>query len=246
MGNGTPILLAALTGFVSGLLLSIPVGPINLTIMNEGARRGFKWAALIGLGATVMEVIYCFIAFTGFASFFTQGYVKAAMELASFVFMLYLGIKFLLAKSAAAPVVNLGAAADCLEAKLEGRLQPHSAFMTGLVRVMGNVGVLVFWIILAANFISREWVTPDWPGKLACVAGVAVGTGVWFIGLSWLVSLGHGKFSANTLLRMEHLSGVGLLVLALIHGGTIVWQMQNNTLLPPKVQPHAAPPKAER
>ena len=63
-----PILIAVLTGLISGLLLSIPVGPINLTILNEGARRGFKWAALIGLGATAMEVIYCFIAFTGFAS----------------------------------------------------------------------------------------------------------------------------------------------------------------------------------
>jgi len=36
----TPIALAALTGFISGLLLSIPVGPVNLTILNEGARRG--------------------------------------------------------------------------------------------------------------------------------------------------------------------------------------------------------------
>ena len=68
---------------------------------------------------------------------------------------------------------------------------------------MANLGVLVFWIILAANFISREWVEPDWPGKLACVSGVALGTGSWFFGLSWLVSLGHGKFSEKTLLRME-------------------------------------------
>src|SRR5438270_8798164 len=94
-----PILLAGLTGFRSGLLLSIPVGPINLTIMNEGARRGFYWAFMIGLGATAMEVIYCFIAFTGFASFFQRGYIKAVMELFSFVFMLFLGVKFLMAKS---------------------------------------------------------------------------------------------------------------------------------------------------
>lgn len=222
-----PILVAALTGLISGLLLSIPVGPINLTILNEGARRGFKWAALIGLGATVMEVIYCFIAFTGFASFFTRGYVKAAMELFSFVFMLFIGLKFMLSKSVQAPV-HLSAVADRLEERIEQRLHPHSAFMTGLVRVMGNVGVLVFWIILAANFISREWVTPDWPGKLACVAGVAVGTGVWFCGLSWAVSLGHGKLSEKTLLRMEHGSGVGLLILALLHGGSIIWQMRHH------------------
>src|SRR5437867_12127303 len=106
------IVLAMLTGFVSGLLLSIPVGPINLTIINEGARRGFFWAMMIGLGATAMEVIYCFIAFTGFASFFQRGYIKAAMELFSFVFMLFLGIKFLLAKSTAHAPVDLGATAE--------------------------------------------------------------------------------------------------------------------------------------
>jgi len=223
-----PILVAGLTGLISGLLLSIPVGPINLTILNEGARRGFKWAALIGLGATTMEVIYCFIAFTGFASFFTRGYVKAGMELFSFVFMLFIGVKFLLSKSVQAPAVHLGAAANRIEVRLEERLQPHSAFMTGLVRVMGNVGVLVFWIILAANFISREWVAPDWPGKLACVGGVALATGGWFCGLSWVVSLGHGKLSEKTLLRMEHCSGAALVILALMHGGHIIWEMHQN------------------
>ena len=176
-----------------------------------------------------MEVIYCFIAFTGFASFFTRGYIKAGMELFSFVFMLFLGIKFLMAKSVRAPV-QLGAAASKIEERLEERLHPHSAFMTGFVRVMGNVGVLVFWVILAANFISREWVTPDWPGKLACVAGVALGTGLFFLLLSYGASRGHGKFSEKTLLRMEHFSGIGLLALALIHGGTIIWQMKEHSL----------------
>jgi len=226
------MLVAGLTGFLSGFLLSIPVGPVNLTIMNEGARRGFKWAMLIGLGATTMECIYCFIAFTGFASFFQRGYIKAAMELFSFVFMLFLGIKFLLAKSVVQDPVHLGAAADKIEERIEQQiektLKPHSAFMTGLVRVMGNLGVLVFWIVVGANFISREWVTPDWPGKLACVTGVALGVGLWFAGLSWAVSLGHGKFSEKTLLRMEHLSGVGMLVLALIHGGYIIVPIADN------------------
>src|SRR5437764_15177053 len=95
----SPILIAGFTGFISGFLLSVPVGPINLTILNECAPRGFKWAFLIGLGAVVMAVIYCALAFTGFPSFFTRGYIKAAMELINFVFMLLLGINFLLARS---------------------------------------------------------------------------------------------------------------------------------------------------
>lgn len=221
------IFRAGLTGFISGLLLSIPVGPVNLTVINEGARRGFKWAIMISLGATLMEIIYCFIAFTGFASFFTKGLVKAAMELTSFVFMLFLGIKFLRAKSVQAPV-ELGPLTHKIEERIEEKFHPHSAFMIGFVRVMANVGVLVFWIILAANFISREWVTPDWTGKLACVAGVALGTGFWFLVLSFGSSRGYGKFSEKTLLRMEHVSGITLLGIALVHGAWIVYQLKSH------------------
>src|SRR5439155_14841282 len=94
-----PSLIAAFTGFISGLVVSVPPGPVNLTIMNEGARRGFKWAALIGLGATLMEVLYCAVAFTSFAAFFQNKDIKASMEVFSFAFMLFLGLKFLMAKS---------------------------------------------------------------------------------------------------------------------------------------------------
>ena len=225
-----PIVRAALTGLISGLLLSIPVGPVNLTVLNEGARRGLKTAILISMGATLMEVIYCFVAFTGFAAFFTRGYVKAGMELFSFVFLLFLGIKFLMVKSVQGTPVPLGTRADRFEERLEQRLHPHSAFMTGFVRVMGNLGVLVFWIILAANFISRDWVEPDWSGKLACVSGVALGTGGWFMVLSFGAARGYGRISERTLLRMEHYSGMGLLVLGLFHGARIIWQMVHHQL----------------
>jgi threonine/homoserine/homoserine lactone efflux protein len=212
-----PSLLAALTGFIFGLFLSVPVGPVNFSIINEGARRGFQWAILISLGAVVMEVIYCALAFTGFASFFSRGPVKVAMELFSFVFLLYLGFKFLLARHIEV--------SNKIEKRIEEKLRPHSAFMTGFVRVMGNPGVFLGWIVLAANFIWRGWVEPTGAGKLACIIGVAIGTGLWFFGLSYAVSRGHKKFNEKTLLRMEHFSGIGLLGLALAHGVHIIWDM---------------------
>jgi threonine/homoserine/homoserine lactone efflux protein len=143
--------------------------------------------------------------------------------------MVFLGVKFLVAKSVSAPM-HLSNAADRLELRIEDKLHPHSAFMTGVVRVMGNLGVLLFWILLASYFMSRDWVEPDWPGKLSCVGGVALGTSLWFLGLSWAVSLGHRKYSERTLLRMERCSGVGLLILALIHGGHIAWQLAKHKM----------------
>ena len=224
-----PIIIATLTGFLSGLLLSIPVGPVNLTIMNEGAQRGFKLAMLVGLGASLMEVIYCAIAFTGFSSFFGNRMVKASMEVFTFGFMLFLGIKFLMAKTVASPM-HISNATDKIEERIGAKLHPHSAFMIGFVRVMANPGVLLFWILLAANFMSRDWVYPTPESKLACVGGVALGTSLWFFVLSWAAALGHGRFSEKTLLKMEHFSGLGLLVLAVIHGGHIAWQLAKHKI----------------
>jgi L-lysine exporter family protein LysE/ArgO len=211
------ILIAALTGFLGGLLLSIPIGPVNLTIINEGARRGFRFAWLVGLGASIMEVTYCSIAFTGFSGFFSDGLLKSAMQVFSFAFLLFLGAKFLAAKS-----VPLEGG---IEARLERKFNPHSPFMTGFIRVMGNPGILLLWIVISHNFVSHEWVPPNLPGKAACILGVGLGTNSWFTAVSYAVSKGHKKFSEATLLRMEHGSGIGLLLLGIANGCQIVWQL---------------------
>lgn len=202
------ITIAMMAGFVSGFLVSFPVGPVNLTILNEGARRGFQWAALIGTGASVMETLYCAVAFMGFSAFFTHRTVKAVVELISFLLMLFLGIKFL-----RAPALE---ERNPIEDRIEERLHPHSAFMIGFVRVLGNPGVLLLWITLSAAFVVRDWVWPTTREKLACVGGVFLGTTTWFLLLSFAVSRGHGKFSRQTLLRVEHVSGACLLLIALV------------------------------
>jgi hypothetical protein len=90
---------------------------------------------------------------------------------------------------------------------------------------MGNPGVFLFWIVLAANFKSRDWVGTGVADVASCVAGVGLGTNLWFSGLSYAVSRGHKKFTEHTLLRMEHASGLCLLGLAVAQGVHIVWQM---------------------
>jgi threonine/homoserine/homoserine lactone efflux protein len=227
----SPILLSALTGFVSGFLLSLPVGPVNLTIINEGARCGFKWAVLIGFGASVMDVIYCTIAFTGFSSFFGSRIVKTSMEVFSFAFMLFLGVKFLSAKTVIAPT-QLGAAASRIEQRIDEKLHPHSAFMIGFTRVLGNVGVLLFWIVAAAYFMSHEayftsyeWVEDTIAAKTAFIAGVALGANLWFCALSYGVARKRRQFSEQTLLRLERFSGICLLGIGLYDGVHIAWQL---------------------
>jgi hypothetical protein len=97
--------------------------------------------------------------------------------------------------------------------------------MTGFVRVLANPGVMVGWFVLAANFISRDWVAPEFSGRMACVAGVGLGTILWFLVLAYSSSRGMGKFSEKTLLKIEHWSGVALIIFALLDGVWISKQM---------------------
>lgn len=233
-----PNLEAALAGFLCALVFaSIPVGPINLTILHEGPRRGFLWALFIGLGATIMDALYCAISFTGLSSFFDRGLVKASMQVASFVFLLFLGFKFLLAQTVNVPT-RLDAASEKIGKGIEQKFHPHSAFATGFVRVAANMGVLVAWIVLSATLMSHDWVADTFVAKTACVGGVFTGTVLWFLFLSYIVSRGHGKFSEKSLLRLQHFAGICLIITAVFEGGQIAWHLAKHN--------HHRPPQEER
>lgn len=214
MADVSSMLSAVLIGLVSGFLVSIPVGPINLAIINEGAKRGFKWGVLIGFGAIAMDIIYCGVAFAGFSGMFTTRLLRATMEVLSFLALIYLGVKYLQA-------THLPETTKGVEL-VEHKLHPHTAFMIGFVRVLGNPAVLLFWITMSGSVMSHEWIENTWASKGACVVGMSTGAFAWFVLLSFLVSLGHGRFSAKTLLRMSHASGACMLLVALVVGVRIV------------------------
>src|SRR5436853_218615 len=119
MVDVSDLMVSALAGFISGFLVCIPVGPINVAIINEGARRGFLWSIMIGLGAMVMDTIYCAIAFAGFSSIFQGARVRAAMELLSFILMFYLGLKYIFARDIPEHTPSVDA--------VEHKFHPHTA-----------------------------------------------------------------------------------------------------------------------
>ncbi|HEX7862084.1 MAG TPA: LysE family transporter [Verrucomicrobiae bacterium] len=208
------LLTAGLAGVIGGFLFCIPVGPINITIINEGARRGFFWALMIGFGAMVMDLIYCSVAFAGFSSIFASKFMKALMQLLSFVFLIYLGLKYLLTAS-------LPATTPTVEA-VEHKLHPHTAFWIGFVRVLGNPAVLLFWITMSATFMAHELINDTMASKAICVLGTFIGGTSWFVLLSFLVAKGHGKFSTKGLIRMAHISGGVLLFAGVVVGFQLV------------------------
>ena len=67
---------------------------------------------------------------------------------------------------------------------------------------------------------------------------LGVGTGVllWFVSLSFGVSLGHGKISERSLIRMAQISGALLLIAAIFIGAQLVSLIAKNQEIRLKVK----------
>lgn len=195
-----------LLGLLSGFLSAAPVGPINTTILNEGGRRGFRWALLLGLGATVMEAIYCAVAFAGFSGLLRSRAATTLLQGLSIPLLVILGIRYLRLHD----VPRLGRTARLVEEKLH----PHTAFMTGFLRLAANPGVLVFWVAVASVFVAHGWIADSASGKTVCVAGIVCGVFLWFLLLGWAATHAHRRLSTRSLVLLSHLSGIVLLLAA--------------------------------
>ncbi|MBM3850506.1 MAG: hypothetical protein FJ396_10055 [Verrucomicrobia bacterium] len=214
MNDAWPLVSAALLGGLSGFVASVPGGPVNATLLAEGGHKGFRWAFFVGLGAVVMEALYCTAAFAGFDALFGSRLFRATMELVSFLLMLWLGVKYLLG----APMPGEARGVRLMER----RFHPHTAFWTGFVRVLGNPGILLLWITVTAMLLSRDWLADTWPSKRCFVGGVASGALLWFALLGWGVARHRDSISPAALRRLSQVSGVLLLGVAVVVGVRLI------------------------
>jgi len=214
MNDAWPLVSAALLGGLSGFVASVPGGPVNATLLAEGGHKGFRWAFFVGLGAVVMEALYCSAAFAGFDALFGSRLFRATMELVSFVLMLWLAVKYL--RGAPMPGEARGVRL------MERRFHPHTAFWTGFVRVLGNPGILLLWITVTAMLLSRDWLADTWPSKRCFVGGVASGALLWFALLGWGVARHRDSISPAALRRLSQVSGVLLLGVAVVVGVRLI------------------------
>ncbi|CAA6802363.1 MAG: Lysine exporter protein (LYSE/YGGA), partial [uncultured Sulfurovum sp.] len=62
------MLNSLIEGFLLGLGAAVPLGPINILIMNH-ALKNYKSAVAIGFGAMSADMVYLFIILLGLATF---------------------------------------------------------------------------------------------------------------------------------------------------------------------------------
>ena len=108
------LLQTLVVGIGCGFVVSVPVGPVNLTVVNNALSKGFLSAFLAGLGAIFAESIYAALMLAGHSTLLDQPKIAFAMRVVAVVVIAGMGVRSLLSKpdqveaqSAAAAEKNL-------------------------------------------------------------------------------------------------------------------------------------------
>ncbi|MCF8448212.1 MAG: LysE family translocator, partial [Bacteroidia bacterium] len=172
-----------------------PVGPIGvLTIkrtLTEGRISGF----VTGMGAAMADAVYGSIAGFGLTAIssilLTQEFW---MKLIGGLFLLFLGIKSFLTK----PASNA--------ANVNSKGLFNNFISTFFLTVTNPATILSFLAIFAGLGLGTT--KTDYSSSLALVFGVFIGSALWWLILSSLVSFFQSKITPNRLIWINRLSGL--------------------------------------
>ncbi len=192
-------LITLISAFGIGISVAAPVGPIGVLVVQRVIARGRLAGLLTGLGVATADGFYAIIAAFGLSALSTFLIsIQTPVRLIGGLFLLYLGIKTLLARPAEKAAVTSGSGA--------------SDYLSALALTITNpMTILMFAGIFAGAGLSAQ---PECAPLV--VLGVFSGSIAWWLFLTTLVSLLRGRFNAVWMLWVNRISGAVILAFALI------------------------------
>lgn len=188
-------------GFVLGVVIAAPVGPIGILCIRRTLVYGQMIGFLTGLGAAVADSFFGAVAAFGVLAL-SQLLLDHTfvLRLLGGLFLLVLGVRMLIA-----PVPSRA------EGDLPiGTVGRFGAFATGVALTLTNpITILAFVTIFAGiGFAGGALDTVD---AVWVVVGVALGSAAWWLGLSSAVSLLGRRLSPGTFIIIDRIAGILLL-----------------------------------
>lgn len=188
---------AFLQGVAAGFAIAIPVGPIGVLIVERGIKRGFKDAALAGLGAAGADLFYATVAAS-------LGAVVAAAVRPALDPLRVVAIVLLVAIA----VWNLRSAVMRPDETDTSRVTGGRTFVTFLGLTLLNPVTVVYFASLIVGLDLTEASTVE---KTVFVAGAFLASASWQLFLAASASLAGARLGPRTRLATSIL---GSLVIA--------------------------------
>jgi threonine/homoserine/homoserine lactone efflux protein len=197
-------------GFVIGFSLALPVGPIALLCIRRTLARGPASGVASGMGAATADGVYGLIA--GFGITFISNFLFShhiILRLIGGCILIYLGIRIFLSIPREKPTSG------------EEKGLVHDYVSALLLTFTNPMTVVAFAAIFAAAGVGET--NGNYLGAAVLVAGIVLGSALWWLLLSGAVSWFHGKVNVRVLRFVNRVSGTliagfGLIVLLSLTG----------------------------
>ncbi len=190
-----------LIGFLASFIGSLPIGMLNMTVMEISFSKSLKQGILFSAGAAFTEFFQALVA-VKFSSWFLENpTVEMMIKLSVIPVLLIFGIIHLRKK------LN-----DT--SKKDNREEKYSGFTKGIFLSGINPISIPFWVFYAVWFQSMGWISFEMIPAIVFVIGITLGT---FMCLSIYGKAGQYIFSRITVLNlwMNKIVGSIFIILAL-------------------------------
>jgi L-lysine exporter family protein LysE/ArgO len=176
-----PLFTSFLEGFLLGMGAAIPLGPINILIMNRAIKE-YKSAVLIGLGAMSADILYLSLIMLGITAIFTQPLIFHLLGLLGSTFLLYLSYLIFKNRNTA------------LHENKEKQVSKNSIafYLQGFLLTFINPYTIAFWLSIAGYTTHRNL------SPLITIAGTICAIFLWITLMPYFVHLSKHRITKRT------------------------------------------------
>jgi threonine/homoserine/homoserine lactone efflux protein len=195
-------------GVVIGLSIAAPVGPIGLLCIRRSLEQGRVAGLVTGLGAATADAAYGCIA--GFGLTAISAFLLAhvfLLRMGGGATLCYLGVRTILT----------GPARRETQVNASGLL---SAYFSTLLLTLANPMTILSFVAIFAGFGLTA--SPSYASAATLVAGVFVGSGLWWLFLSTAVAMMRHRVGDSWMRAINRISGGSIVAFGLYALSTLL------------------------
>lgn len=193
-------------GILIGLMVSVPLGPMGVLIIQKTLQKGALAGFIAGMGAACADLFYASVAAfgLGFVINIIQSH-ELILQIIGGIFLLIIGLKIYFDN----PLKQIRMKKRVSKTGLLGD------FLTLFFLTVSNpVAIVVFMAVFAGTSVFGD--TPSFRIEFFVLTGVLLGGGLWWYTLSTLVNIFRRKFRLRVLITINRVSGVIITVLGVL------------------------------
>ena len=184
--TGQPVLMFLVFGVLAGALTGVPIGPVNVAVIDAAYRHTMRRAIGVGLGGAVADAFYAGLGIIGVTPVLQKWpSVPPILYAVSGIVLLVYG--FLTARSQ--PVTPAVSEEPISPSQLEiiAKRELMQGAKVGVALIVLNPAAMVTWVVIIGQILPT--IDNNWEG-LACAIGVLVGSFGWFALVAYLTHKG--------------------------------------------------------